>query len=153
MSWLQKLHDTYDSCKGHEPAGSAPLMPTSHTTQQAQIEIVLDGDGQFRRAAVLEKSLATTLIPCTEASAGRTGSKPVNHPLCDKLQYLAGDYLTFGGEVTSGFAKDPKKPHRDYLSSLSDWASSACHPELRQAKQHGGGLGARWRAPPRSVER
>ena len=131
MSWLQKLHDTYDSCKGHEPAGSAPLMPTSHTTQQAQIEIVLDGAGQFTRAAVLEKSLATTLIPCTEESGGRAGSKPVNHPLCDKLQYLAGDYLKFGGEVTSGFAKDPAQPHSDYLSSLSDWASSACgHPKL-----------------------
>ena len=131
MSWLQKLHDTYESCKGREPEGSASLMPTSHTTQQAQIEIVLDGNGQFRRAVVLEKSLATTLIPCTEESGGRTGKKPVNHPLCDKLQYLAGDYLKFGGEVTSGFAKDPEQPHRDYLSSLSKWTASACgHPKL-----------------------
>ncbi|MBC7379206.1 MAG: type I-C CRISPR-associated protein Cas8c/Csd1 [Burkholderiaceae bacterium] len=131
MSWLQKLHDTYEVCKGHEPEGSAPLMPTSHTTQQAQIEIVLDGNGQFRRAVVLEKSLATTLIPCTEESGGRAGSKPVNHPLCDKLQYLAGDYLKFGGEVTSGFAKDPEQPHRDYLKSLSAWAASASgNPKL-----------------------
>ncbi|MGS0755351.1 type I-C CRISPR-associated protein Cas8c/Csd1 [Roseateles sp. GG27B] len=131
MSWLQKLHDTYESCKGREPEGSAPLMPTSHTTQQAQIEIVLDGNGQFRRAVVLEKSLATTLIPCTEESGGRAGSKPVNHPLCDKLQYLAGDYLKFGGEVTSGFAKDPEQPHRDYLKSLSAWAVSVSgHPKL-----------------------
>jgi CRISPR-associated protein Csd1 len=131
MSWLQKLHDTYESCKGREPEGSASLMPTSHTTQQAQIEIVLNGHGQFRRAVVLEKSLATTLIPCTEESGGRAGSKPVNHPLCDKLQYLAGDYLKFGGEVTSGFAKDPEQPHRDYLKSLSAWAASASgHPKL-----------------------
>lgn len=124
MSWLQKLHDTYESCKGHETEGSAPLMPTSHTTQQAQIEIVLDGSGQFRRAAIIEKSLATTLIPCTEESGGRAGSKPVNHPLCDKLQYLAGDFLKFGGEVTSGFAKDTEQPHRDYVRSLSAWAAS-----------------------------
>jgi CRISPR-associated protein Csd1 len=131
MSWLQKLHDTYESCKGHEPEGSVQLMPISHSTQQAQIEIVLDGNGQFRRAAVLEKSLATTLIPCTEQSGGRAGSKPVNHPLCDKLQYVAGDFLKFGGEVTSGFAKDPEQPHRDYMNSLSAWAKSESgHPKL-----------------------
>lgn len=131
MSWLQKLHDTYENCKGHEPDGSAPLMPTSHTTQQAHIEIVLDTDGQFRRASVLEKSLATTLIPCTEESGGRAGSKPVNHPLCDKLQYLAGDYLKFGGEVTSGFAAEPQVPHQGYMKSLSAWAKSAhAHPKL-----------------------
>jgi CRISPR-associated protein Csd1 len=137
MSWLQKLHDTYESCKGHEPEGSLPLMPTSHTTQQAQIEIVLDGSGQFRRAVVLEKSLATTLIPCTEESGGRAGSKPVNHPLCDKLQYLAGDYLKSGGEVTSGFAKDPGQPHRDYLKSLSAWAASgSAHPKLDSIQRY-----------------
>ena len=41
MSWLQTLYETYESCKGHEPEGSAVLMPIGHTTQQAQVEIVL----------------------------------------------------------------------------------------------------------------
>jgi CRISPR-associated protein Csd1 len=131
MSWIQKLHTTYEQCKGREPEGAALLMPTSHTTQLAQVEIVLDALGQFKRASVLEKSLATTLIPCTEESGGRAGSKPVNHPLADKLQYLAGDYLAYGGEVTSGFSKDPQQPHRDYLASLSGWAKSAHgHPTI-----------------------
>jgi CRISPR-associated protein Csd1 len=125
MSWLQKLYDTYESIKGHEPEGSQPLMPIAHTTQQAHVEVVLDGSGRFRRANVLDKSASTTLIPCTEESGGRAGSKPVNHPLCDKLQYLARDYAKFGGEVTSGFARDPEEPHRTYLASLSSWASSA----------------------------
>lgn len=125
MSWLQKLHDTYEACKGREAPGSAPLMPISHTTQQAQIEIVLDGQGQFRRADVIDKGMGTTLIPCTEESGGRAGSKPVPHPLCDKLQYLAADYLRFGGEVTSGYAKDPGEPHRLYLDALRAWAGSA----------------------------
>ena len=125
MSWIQRLHDTYEACKGQEPEGSQALMPISHTTQQAHIEIVLDGSGNFRRATVLDKSVSTTMIPCTEESGGRAGSKPVNHPVCDKLQYLAGDYAEFGGEVTSGFAKAPDEPHRAYLSSMSRWASSA----------------------------
>lgn len=124
MSWLQTLYDTYESCKGSEPEGAAVLMAIGHTTQQAHIEIVLDGQGSFRRASVLDKGSGTTLIPCTEESGGRAGSKPVNHPLCDKLQYLAGDFVKYGGEVTSGFTAVPDEPHREYLASLSAWASS-----------------------------
>ena len=123
MSWLQKLYETYEACEGLELPGK-PLAPIAHTTQQAHVEVVLDGDGQFLRASVLDKADSTTLIPCTEDSGGRAGSKPVNHPLSDKLQYLAGDYAKFGGEVTSGFAKDPEEPHRIYLLSLEGWASS-----------------------------
>lgn len=130
MSWLQKLNDTYAHCKGREPDGSQPLMPICHTTQLAQIEIVLDGHGHFRRATVIDKAQANTLVPCTEKSGGRSGTKPENHPLCDKLQYVAADFQQFGGEVTSGFAKDPAGPHRDYLASLSDWASAQPHPKL-----------------------
>lgn len=130
MSWLEKLNDTYVHCKGREPEGSQPLMPICHTTQLAQIEIVLDGEGRFRRATVLDKEQATTLVPCTEKSGGRSGTKPENHPLSDKLQYVAADFQKFGGDVTSGFAKDPASPYRDYLQSLSDWASTQPHPKL-----------------------
>ncbi|MGB4927535.1 MAG: type I-C CRISPR-associated protein Cas8c/Csd1 [Giesbergeria sp.] len=130
MSWFPRLIETYDLCKGKELDGSVPLMPICHSTQIAQIEIVLDGAGQFRRASVLEKMQGTTLIPCTEASGGRSGIRPANHPLHDKLQYLAGDFLKFGGEVTSGFAKDPGEPQREYLKSLSNWVSADPHPKL-----------------------
>jgi len=131
MSWIQKLYETYERCAGHEPDGFEPLMPICHTTQQAQIEIVLDASGCFKRAAVIEKTQGTTLIPCSEGSAGRAGSKPVNHPLCDKLQYLAKDFGGFDGEVTSGFAKEPEVPHQDYLAALRAWAFSAWpHPKL-----------------------
>lgn len=137
MSWVQKLYETYDSCKGHEPEGSLALMPIGHTTQQAHVEIVIDGMGTFRRASVLDKTASTTLIPCTEESGGRAGSKPVNHPLCDKLQYLARDYSKFGGEVTSGFAMVPDEPHRAYLASLSSWASSVNgHPKLNAIRRY-----------------
>ena len=45
MSWIQKLHETYEQCKGREPLGAERLMPISHTPQQAHIEITLDADG------------------------------------------------------------------------------------------------------------
>lgn len=137
MSWLQKLYETYEACYGHEPDGSTRLMPISHTTQRAHIEIVLDGEGRFRRARVLDKDSGTTLVPCTEESGGRSGKKPAAHPLCDKLQYVAADYVAHGGEATSGFARDPLEPHRDYLRLLTTWASSAHgHPKLDAIRRY-----------------
>jgi CRISPR-associated protein Csd1 len=124
MGWIQMLHDTYQHCQGNEPPGSRPLMPISHTTQRAHIEITINGKGEFRRARLLTKEESTTLIPCTEESGGRAGKKPVNHPLCDKLQYIAGDFIDFGGDVTVGFSKDPREPYRTYLTDLKEWASS-----------------------------
>jgi CRISPR-associated protein Csd1 len=124
MSWIRRLHETYENCAGREPEGAEPMMPICHTTQQAQIEIVLDSEGAFKRASVLAKGTGATMIPCTEASGGRAGAKPINHPLCDKLQYVAGDFLKFGGEVTSGFSSDPQEPYRTFLHDLVAWHES-----------------------------
>ncbi|GAC1381146.1 MAG: hypothetical protein NVS3B3_23590 [Aquirhabdus sp.] len=90
------------------------LMPTSHTLQNAHINIVIDGDGNFLRASVLEKT--QIVLPATESSASRSsGEAP--HPLADKLQYVAQDYLTYGGL---------KKAYFDgYRTQLAAW----CHSE------------------------
>lgn len=131
MSWIQKLYETYERNAGHEPDGSELLMPICHTTQQVQIEIVLDADGTFKRAMVLDKNACNTMIPCSEESGGRAGSKPAHHPLCDKLQYVAADFLDFGGDVTSGFAKQPVEPYQKFLAALRAWAASDYgHPKL-----------------------
>lgn len=130
MSWLEKLFKTYENCStyiGKDAEDDLRLLPICHTTQNAQIEIVIDGSGNFKTANVISKankSNAITEIPCTEESGGRAGSKPTCHPLCDKLQYIAGDYCKFGGRVTSGFLKNPNEPHRIYLESLSKWCAS-----------------------------
>lgn len=81
MSWIQKLYETYEQCKGHEPSGSARLMPISHTPQQAHVEITLDADGNFKGARIVQKE--ETIIPATEKSAGRSGSACAPHALCD----------------------------------------------------------------------
>ncbi len=130
MSWIQKLHETYERCAKAPQFASNPPLPISHTTQQAHIEIVIDGHGNFRRgrAKVINREEQTTLIPCTEESGGRSGKAPKNHPLCDKLQYVAGDYRDFGGEVTIGFAKDLGEPYRSYVQDLEGWA--ALQPSL-----------------------
>jgi CRISPR-associated protein Csd1 len=131
MSWIQKLYETYERNAGYESDGSELLMPICHTTQQVQIEIVLDAGGTFKRATVLDKNVCNTMIPCSEESGGRAGSKPAHHPLCDKLQYVAADFLDFGGEVTSGFAKQPVEPYQKFLAALQAWAASDFgHPKL-----------------------
>lgn len=133
MSWIQKLYETYEQCAGQADLSNTgtSLEPICHTSQQAHIEVSIDDKGGFLRAKVIPKGQGVTLVPCTEASAGRAGSKPINHPLCDKLQYLAGDFLKFGGVVTSGFAGEPTEPHKIYLSLLSDWANSSfTHPKI-----------------------
>ncbi|MDD5364585.1 MAG: type I-C CRISPR-associated protein Cas8c/Csd1 [Gallionellaceae bacterium] len=113
MSWIQKLYETYEQCKGHEPPGAEPLMPISHTPQQAHVEITLDADGNFKGASVIEK--VETVIPATEKSAGRTRAiEP--HPLCDKVQYCAADYPAHGGEKPSYF--------KEYEALLSTWCDS-----------------------------
>ena len=133
MSWIEQLHQTYENCQAKigDPNDATPLLPICHTTQQAHIQIVIDDTGQFRRAQVIPKDESTTITPCTEASGGRAGKKPVSHPLFDKLQYIAGDFVEFGGEVTSGYAQNPSEPHEQYMNDLSEWCASPYqHPKI-----------------------
>jgi len=104
MSWIQKLYETYDACAGNETIPDYfELCPIGYSTQNAHIEIVIDNNGNFRRATLVDKKSAKTLIPVTEKSlTGRTsGIAP--YPLCDSLQYCAGDYTKFGGLRESYF--------------------------------------------------
>jgi CRISPR-associated protein Csd1 len=131
MSWLIGLYETFENNQALLQAQEDPLIPICHTTQQAHIEVVLSGDGEFLRADVVPRDDNTTLIPCTESSSSRAGTKPQNHPLCDKLQYVAGDFVKYGGVVTSGFAKEPTVPYESYVQDLRQWADSIySHPKL-----------------------
>ena len=140
MSWIQKLYDTYEQCHlASSPiADDAPiLLPISHTTQEAHLEITIDQNGDFSRAKVVPKRESRTIVPCTEESGGRSGSKPKPHPLCDKLQYVAEDFTKCGGVVTSGFDKDPTEPFKEYEKLLGDWCESQySHPKARKVLEY-----------------
>lgn len=105
-----------------EDERQVPLLPICHTTQQAHIEITLDSKGNFRRARIVGKDEARTIIPCTEKSAGRTSGEAA-HPLCDKLQYLAADYKKYGGEKDHYF--------ESYMKLLSNWVKSGAPAKVR----------------------
>lgn len=118
MSWIHRLYETYENCQSMigmiEDDKQVPLLPICHTTQKAHIEIVIDDDGNFKRAQLVSKEQARTIIPCTEASGGRTSGEAA-HPLCDKLQYVAADYKKFTGKKSYCAAYD---------KLLSDWCKS-----------------------------
>lgn len=126
MSWLYKLIKTYDNSieTGQCSKDNNILLPICHTTNNAQIEIIINANGEFLDANVIAKNDCVTVIPCTEKSGGRTGQTPTCHPFCDKLQYIASDFTEYGGEVTSGYKKNPKEPHHLYLKLLNEWCSS-----------------------------
>jgi len=122
MSWIQKLYETHAAIPPDEAS-----VPESHITVKAHIEVVLDAKGNFKRAKVIDKSDSTTVIPCTEESGAKAGIKPKTHPLCDRLQYLAGDFRDFGGEVTSGFKNIPGEPYESYVAQLRTWVEASPH--------------------------
>ncbi len=113
MSWLAKLYETYEMAMILESRDESMLMPISHTLQNAHINIVIDDNGNFKRASVLEKT--QIILPATEKSAGRSsGEAP--HPLADKIQYIAKDYSNYGGKKKSYFTS--------YEKQLEGWCAS-----------------------------
>ena len=136
MTWMQELYQTYESSLSSNVLTSDLPLPICHTTQNAHVEVVIDLEGNFLpgRSKIIEKGEGQkTVVPCTEkSSSSRTGIHPSHHALCDKLQYLAGDYVEFGGKVTSGFMKEPSTPYKNYVEDLVKWVGSThSHPKAK----------------------
>ena len=129
MSWVNRLVETYDSNIGKGQHSDTPLMPIAHKEANAQIEIILNSEGVFRNAEIIKKEDAPTLIPVTEASAGRSsGAAP--HPLCDTLSYLAGDFACHCEKEKEG--KSAEEKFHAYLTNLENWAASEyTHPKIQ----------------------
>ena len=130
MSWIQKLYETYAHNElqvGYsDNEKERPLLPICHTSAKAQIEIVLDENGNFRRAKlIIDRNDATTIIPCTEESANRTNNVAA-HPLCDKIQYIAGDLLDKKG-------KKPSFAFQEFFQNLDGWCQSKFNHSKAQA--------------------
>ena len=123
MSWINKLYDTYENCRNEVGVPGTDerritLLPIAHSTQNAQIEVVINGDGNFLRARLLDKNEVVTIIPVTENSATR-GNGVVPHPLCDKLQYVAGDYANYVDK------KNGEDFYNEYIKQLEGWCNSS----------------------------
>lgn len=125
MSWLLNLYETYQAnldrvgeIQKKYNGQEYTLLPVSHTTQNAHIEVHVTEEGEFHSAAVIDKNDMSTLIPCTEDSANRAGSKIAPYPLHDKLSYVAGDFVAYGGSIKK------EEPFSYYIKQLKEWADS-----------------------------
>lgn len=133
MAWLKTLAETYDvyaDLAGVDRNGQAVLLPISHSTFNAQIEVTIDRDGNFIDSKKLDKGNdVVTIIPVTEDSTARSsGIAP--HPLCDKLCYIAGDYTLYTDD-------NKEKFFEAYMEQLRDWAESTeTHPMVQAIYQY-----------------
>ena len=124
MSWAQELYNVYVQQFGKDFNDGSVLLPISHSTANAQIEVTLDQSGNFVTARALTKEEgANTIIPVTEDSGGRT-SGVCAMPLADKLCYLCGDYLRYTDENNA-------QHFQAYTEQLGKWHNSPfTHPSV-----------------------
>lgn len=127
MPWMSQLLKTYESRAGKML--DEPLTPIAHMNSNAQIEVTLSLDGEFKNASEVPKDNASTLIPVIEASAGRaSGIAP--HPLCDNLSYIAGDFYHYCNE--DKLRKVAQDRFEKYIANLRKWAESEfSHQKVR----------------------
>jgi CRISPR-associated protein Csd1 len=125
LSWLLNLYETYEAnldqvgkIEIKHNGNEFTLLPVSHTTQTAHIEVRVTTDGNFHSASLIDGNDAITVIPCTEDSASRSGTKIAPYPLHDKISYVAGDFVAYGGEIKK------EEPFSYYIKQLEDWATS-----------------------------
>ena len=124
LSWTQELYKVYEQQCGMDSDDGKVLLPVSHSTANAQIEVTLKQDGSFVSARQLTKEEGlNTIIPVTEDSGGRT-SGICAMPLADKLIYLCGDYHAYTGRNNL--------PHYGaYIEQLGRWQNSPyTHPAV-----------------------
>lgn len=123
MSWMEQLAKVYDQNKARvgefeeRRNQRMTLLPVSHVMQSAQIEVLLSPDGEFINAKVVDKENARTIVPVTPSSANRSSSS-APHFIHDRLAYVAGDYVKFGGNPKN------KDHHVDYLKQMKAWNDS-----------------------------
>lgn len=117
MSWIEKLYKTYENNTAAigDKNDETPLLPVSHTTQNAQITVVIDGAGKFLRAMLVPKPEARTIIPATEASAGRTNG------LCPILFAISSNMLPLIMKISAGLSSHVIR------ITQSNWVNGAPH--------------------------
>ncbi len=119
MSWTNELYNVYEKQCGRETHDGTVLLPVSHSTANAQIEVTLKADGTFVGAVQLTKEEGlNTIIPVSAASGKRSGRFPPPHPFADKVFYLAGD-------LQKHLKMDKyKKFYEAYVEQLKEWNES-----------------------------
>ncbi len=128
MSWITQLCETYENLRTNEEllkGCDMPLLPVSHTVQTSHAEIFIDRDGNFIRAEGIPRDKSLTIVPCTEASGGRSsGIAP--HILYDNIKYVGGNQTEYTGDEKT------LKYYKAYIEQLGEWCDREdCPNEVR----------------------
>lgn len=132
MSWTDELLQIYNYNIGRDFDDGEPLMlPISHSTANAQVEITIDENGEFMGATTVDKNDAVTVIPDT--GKARTSFSIAPHPINDTLKYVAKDFFncTDDTEVKNKefFVKNPY--FYAYIELMERWNNSKFnHPAI-----------------------
>ena len=73
MSWMEELYQVYERHQdriGYEKTHDAILLPIYHSTANAQVEVTIDAEGNFRSAKTVDKEDAVTINPCDHGLCG-----------------------------------------------------------------------------------
>lgn len=128
MSYLRALYSTYENNLDEVGIVATKetrdqkiieymLLPISHTTQTAHVELTVNLDGTFNNAKVINK--ISTILPFTEGSGSRAGKNfTAPHVLHDKLMYVAGDYVTYTNDI------EKRVGFTTYIQQLKEWCES-----------------------------
>ena len=121
MSWTSALYETYENNVGKDGNAQKRLVPIAHINAKAQIELLINTDGDFVGANVVTKEDETTIIPVSEKSASRSsGIAP--HSLCDTLSYIARDYSKYC--IDDKEANKAKEKYDSYICGLEEWVKT-----------------------------
>ncbi|MDR1926693.1 MAG: type I-C CRISPR-associated protein Cas8c/Csd1 [Endomicrobium sp.] len=128
MGFFEALYKIYPNCLKAAQQSEFKILPICHTKQKAQIEITIDGEGNFKNAELINNE--KTIIPATEDSASRTSTSCYPHGLADKIQYVAKDYgyeQKYGDKEShfmGKWATNKKYYQKGYIEQLDDWCKS-----------------------------
>ncbi len=147
MSWMQKLYEVYQACEQRGLVGkwdeTPALLPLYHSTQKAQVEVVIDSEGNWvpglARAITDKQEQETVIMGDPESLAVAAAIKP--KALFEKLIYLAGDYPKYyAKEFKKGSAQQekpsqknmqPELYHKAFMEMLQAWCESPyAHPDV-----------------------
>ncbi|MBE6862160.1 MAG: type I-C CRISPR-associated protein Cas8c/Csd1 [Ruminococcus sp.] len=119
MSWTNELYNIYELNCGREFGENEPLMlPISHSIVNAQLEIKIDGNGEFKGVNIVNENDSNTIIPDT--GKAKVGITPPPFPLTETLKYIAGDFNDFASDDF----KDNSDFYTAYINQLKNWCGS-----------------------------
>ncbi len=122
MSWTNELYQIYENYQKGALVRSDDekfqMLPIFHVVKKVQIEIKLNGEGDFLGVTPVDNSDSNTILPDT--GKAKTGIHPHPYPLTETFKYIAGDFDEYAHEEVKGNSWF----YNAYMEQLTKWCES-----------------------------